>query len=87
MSIAVSSKTVSLEKRKMLKKKEKAAKWVLDQIQNQSRDFLQRHGIVSTEYDEEAKTFVLRNRHCVKGEEEVFTHCWPFDFTLLYGGG
>ena len=71
----------------MVEKKRKAAKWVLYQIQNQSRDFLQRHGIVSTEYDEEAKTFVLRNRHCVKGEEEVFTHCWPFGFTLLYGGG
>ena len=69
----------------MLKKKEKAAEWVLYQIQNQPRHVLQGYGIVSTEYDEKAKTFVLRNRHCVKGEEEVVTHCWPIDFTLLYG--
>lgn len=62
--------------------KENAIAWVLYQIQNQSRDFLQGHGIESTEYDRDAKTFVLRNRHCRMG---VFTHCWPFDFTMLYG--
>ena len=54
-------------------------------MQKQPRDVLQRYRIASTEYDEKAKTFVLRNRRCVKGEEEVFTHCWPLDFTLLYG--
>jgi predicted nuclease with TOPRIM domain len=62
--------------------KTNAIKWVLWQMRNQSADFLRQFGIEGTEYNFNAKTFILRNRHCRLG---VFMHCWPCDFTMFYG--
>ena len=59
-----------------------APKWVCTQLNNQSRDFLERYSINSTEYDYERHMFVLRNHHPVMGP---FISVWHFNFYVLYG--
>lgn len=61
--------------------KEKASRWVVDQMENQSPEFLRQHCIELTEYQREAKTFHFQFRY----RQITFDHFWPFDFTLLYG--